>query len=573
MNTQQLRYLLYARKSSESEDRQMASIEDQINEVQKIAREKNLNIVGVYSESKSAKAPGRKAFNEMLLMIEKGKADAILCWKLNRLARNALDGGKISWLLQNDIIKHIQCYGRDYKPSDNVLMMQVELGMANQFIKDLSTDIRRGARAKAERGWQPSSTLPVGYKHHKDRKGKVFSEEIIPDEKRYPIVEKLWELMLTGNYSFAGIKRKGDEFGLVNDSQLPYALTTYHQLFQNEFYCGYFYWKNQDGEKIRYKGKHQQMVTEEEFDRVQLLTSNRKRMTRPKKYDYAYRGLLQCGECGCAITAERKLQARCTFCRCKFSCMHRDECTKCKKPISAMNNPTITDITYYRCSKRKQQCLQKYVTEKDLEKQYLKALKSIVVPKKFYDFVVDELRTLNEKETHESKTLQENLKKRKSSLKNRLDSLTLMYADGDIEKNQFLSSKESTTKEIEQLEKEITQVEHKTKQWYDIAEDYLNLATNAGTILKERDSLTKRTLLSKLGSNQLIKDQKLHFITAKPLLSIQNCYAYYKAKKPAFEPENPLDKQRDYKDLYIQNSVWWTKLRDVRTSILHNQTI
>mgnify|MGYP001627906655 CR=1 FL=1 len=569
MSSQELRYLLYARKSSESEDRQMASIEDQINEVQKIAREKNLNIVGVYSESKSAKAPGRKAFNEMLLMIERGKADAILCWKLNRLARNALDGGKISWLLQNNIIKHIQCHGRDYKPSDNVLMMQVELGMANQFIKDLSTDIRRGARAKAERGWSPSPVLPIGYIHNKNRKGKVLEEEVTIDDKRFPIVKELWKLILTGNYSIASIKRKADELGLVGESKKPYALATYHHMFRSEFYCGYFYWKNQNGKKTRYKGKHQSIVTEAEFDRLQCLIGNRNHISRPKKHDYAYRGLLQCGKCGCAITAERKFQVRCTSCRYKFSCMHRDDCPKCLTHISAMKNPTVIDVTYYHCTKKRGKCLQKSVTEKDLENQYSEALKKILIPKEFYDFATEKLKVLNETENNESRILQEKLKKRKSSLENRLNSLTLMYADGDIDKNQFLSTKENTTKEIEQLGKEILKAEHTAKAWYTIAEDYLNLAKNAGNVLKERDNLTKRSLLSKLGSNQILKDKKLCFITAKPLLSIQDSYAHYNAEKPPFEPENPLEKQGDLEGFDTQSSVLCAKLRDVRTSIIN----
>src|SRR3989344_8654721 len=91
-----IKYFLYARKSSESEDRQMASIESQIVELQKIAREYGLEVADIYSESRSAKEPGRPVFNEMLQDIQAGKANGIICWKLNRLARNPIDGGQIS---------------------------------------------------------------------------------------------------------------------------------------------------------------------------------------------------------------------------------------------------------------------------------------------------------------------------------------------------------------------------------------------------------------------------------------------------------------------------------------------
>ena len=88
MKNREVKYFLYARKSSESEDRQVNSIEDQIKEINKISKRLNLKVVGVFKESMSAKAPGRKIFNEMLMQIENGEADGILCWKLNRLARN-----------------------------------------------------------------------------------------------------------------------------------------------------------------------------------------------------------------------------------------------------------------------------------------------------------------------------------------------------------------------------------------------------------------------------------------------------------------------------------------------------
>lgn len=151
-NNDAKRYFIYARKSSESEDRQMASIDSQINELTKLAQENSLDVVQVFSESKSAKAPGRVVFADMMQRIKQGEADGIICWKLNRLARNPIDGGEVSWMLQQNIVKHIFTYGRSYYPTDNVIVMAVELGMANQFVRDLSVDAKRGLRTKAERG-------------------------------------------------------------------------------------------------------------------------------------------------------------------------------------------------------------------------------------------------------------------------------------------------------------------------------------------------------------------------------------------------------------------------------------
>ena len=108
-NSDKIRYFVYARKSSESEDKQVASIDSQVKELERLAEQYGLTVVHTFTESKSAKAPNnRPVFNEMISRLHKGEADGILCWKLDRLARNPVDGGTINWILQNSVVKHIR---------------------------------------------------------------------------------------------------------------------------------------------------------------------------------------------------------------------------------------------------------------------------------------------------------------------------------------------------------------------------------------------------------------------------------------------------------------------------------
>ncbi|HEX5429874.1 MAG TPA: recombinase family protein [Patescibacteria group bacterium] len=111
--------------------------------------------------------PGRPIFNKMLERINLGEANGIICWKLDRLARNPVDGGQVSWMLQGNAIKHIQTYGRSYLPEDNVLMMSVELGVANQFVRDLSVNVKRGLRKKVQDG-NTTGLVPTGYLNSPD---------------------------------------------------------------------------------------------------------------------------------------------------------------------------------------------------------------------------------------------------------------------------------------------------------------------------------------------------------------------------------------------------------------------
>ena len=157
-----MKYFLYARKSTDVEDKQVLSIEAQLIELRSIARKNDLEIIEEFVEKKSAKQPGRPIFGDMMARIQKGEACGIICWKIDRLARNPVDGGQVQWLLQQGVIRHIQTHDRSHYPNDNVLMMSVELGMANEYIRQLSANTARGLRQKARQGTYPG-LAPLGY--------------------------------------------------------------------------------------------------------------------------------------------------------------------------------------------------------------------------------------------------------------------------------------------------------------------------------------------------------------------------------------------------------------------------
>src|SRR3989344_1257678 len=130
-----MRYFLYARKSTDDEDKQILSIEAQLSELRALAQRVGLEVMEEFVENQSAKKPDRPIFNEMLKRIQLGEAQGIVCWKIDRLARNPVDGGQVQWLLQEGVIRHIQTHDRSHYPNDNVLMMSVELGMATEYIR------------------------------------------------------------------------------------------------------------------------------------------------------------------------------------------------------------------------------------------------------------------------------------------------------------------------------------------------------------------------------------------------------------------------------------------------------
>src|ERR1039458_3008781 len=108
MNNSNNKFFLYARKSTDVEDKQVLSIDAQINELREFAERERLGILAELIEKQSAKIPGRPIFNDMLARIEAGEADGILAWHPDRLARNSVDGGRIIYLLDTEKLKTLK---------------------------------------------------------------------------------------------------------------------------------------------------------------------------------------------------------------------------------------------------------------------------------------------------------------------------------------------------------------------------------------------------------------------------------------------------------------------------------
>jgi site-specific DNA recombinase len=508
-----IRYLAYLRKSTDSEDRQINSIADQKKEIERLASQLKLDIKGVYQESQSAKKPGRPEFTKMLTEIKKGKADGILCWKLNRLARNPVDGGEIMWLVQQGLLRSVQTPGREYKTGDNVIIMSVELGLANQFIIDLSKDVKRGMLSKAEKGWRPG-LAPIGYKN--DKGGEQGSKIIHIDEEKFPIVRKMWDLMLTGEYSVPKIiDIANNEWGLRKSSKKGEAkLHESHgyKMFSNPFYYGSYDWVGET-----YQGKHQPMITPAEFDYVQkLLGIKSKPQNRHKSLPY--RGTIRCGECGCHITTEQKL-----------------------KMIKSKN--IIRTYVYHHCTNKKIDidCQQKAITFEEINRQVLEKLDKIALPANFLDFALKILKRDNELEINDRNTLIKSQQRAFNDCQKRLDNLYGLYISRANANKELLNDDELKTqkayllKEKAEIEQQLDNLSQRADEWLELTEKTFKFAIYAKENFNNGDYETKTSILRALGSNFVLKDGKVDITLRKQYQLIENALESIKVKNPRLE--------------------------------------
>src|SRR4030042_6873696 len=319
------KFFLYARKSTDIEDKQILSIEAQITELRAFAKQNNLNVVETFIEKQSAKIPGRPIFNSMLKKIENGEANGILSWHPDRLARNSVDGGRIIYLIDCGRISGLKFPQFWFEPTpQGKCMLNIAFGQSKYYVDSLSENTKRGLRQKVRRGEYPT-LAPMGYIN--DSRTKT----IVVDKKKSSVIRKAFQLYTENNSRLEDISDFLAQNGIKSkkDNKLHRDRISY--LLSNPFYIGLFRYSGEIHE-----GKHQPVVSKKIFDKVQEVLKQRGKPRKSRKNNpKAFCGLLKCS-CGMGITAE-----------------------------------TQKGHVYYRCSKKSKtaKCAEPYIREENLDEQ------------------------------------------------------------------------------------------------------------------------------------------------------------------------------------------------------------
>ncbi|MDD2646867.1 MAG: recombinase family protein [Patescibacteria group bacterium] len=338
------KYCLYARKSTESEERQVLSIDSQIKEMFQLAEKENLEVTAVKRESHSAKEAGqRPIFNEIIEEIKQGKYNAILTWAPDRISRNAGDLGKIVDLMDAKLLIEIRTFGQKFTNNPNEKFLLMILGSQAKLENDnRSINVKRGLRTRVEMGLWPG-LAPLGYLNQKLMDKKC---QIVVDPARAPIIKKMFEKVA---YEYcSGIKLYNwlrFELNFYTRGNKPLTLSGIYRILDNSFYYGAF--EHPRGSGNWYTGKHQPIITQELFEKAKAQLK-RDQIVRENK-EFAFTKLFTCGYCGSGISAEEKWKT--------------------------LKDGSSAHYIYYGCSRAKDRnCKNKYIREEELIDELFKII-------------------------------------------------------------------------------------------------------------------------------------------------------------------------------------------------------
>lgn len=344
-----VKYCLYARKSTESEERQVLSIDSQIKEMLEMAERERLEIVTMKRESHSAKETGqRPVFNEIIDEINQGKFNGILTWAPDRISRNAGDLGKVVDLMDAGKLHEIRTFGQRFTNSPSEKFLLMILGSQAKLENDnRGVNVKRGLRTRAEMGlW--AGLAPLGYlnQYMMDKKCQVIVDPI-----RSPIIKQMFEKVAYDKWSGRKLYNwLRFELNFHTRGNKPMTLSSVYRTLDNPFYYGVF--ERPLGSGNWYTGKHTPLITKELFDKAQAQLT-RDKIVRETK-EFAFTKLFTCGYCGSGISAEEK----------------------CKQLKGGGANRYI----YYGCTRGKDRnCKNKYIREEDLITELLKILDKVSI--------------------------------------------------------------------------------------------------------------------------------------------------------------------------------------------------
>lgn len=478
-----MKYFLYCRKSTEDEGRQVLSIESQEAEAAlKFANDPTVSEIVVLKETRSAKAPGRPVFDDMMQRIERGEASGIIAWAPDRLARNSIDGGRIIYDLDHGALIDLKFATYTFENNaQGKFMLQVMFGYSKYYSDALSENVKRGNRAKLARGWRPSRA-PLGYQND------PFTKTTLPHPEHFVLVQRMFDMALMGASPKTITLTARDEWGLLTPKRkrrggTALTLSAVYKILGNPFYAGLIPWNGQI-----LPGRHDPAVSLERFEAVQARL-HRHSQRRPKHYDFPFTGLIRCGSCGLMITAETKAK------------------------------PSGRAYTYYHCTRRGlgPRCKEPSLASAMLMQQMEEFLVSIQIHPQLHRWALRALKEANKGAAAFADARILSLKKAAADIQGQIKELMRLRLRSMIDDEVF--GEERNRLEIERIR--IDRGLSEGGEGYDrfeLAETAISFSKQAVDWFQAGPDNLKRFVVEIAGSNFILTGKKLSIQAAKPFV-------------------------------------------------------
>jgi len=298
-----MRAIAYVRVSTKRQEEKELSIPAQLREIRAFARMNEWEIVDEFADkARSGRESERPQLQAMLAALRAGRADVLIVWKLDRLARNALLSKLIRRELDEHGIRLVSLKEPTGKTPQEKLITHVFEGLAEFYSDNLSQDIKRGQREVARKGFYPFSQAPIGYKRVPAKDGTATRYLLVPDEAWGSVIGRIADEYAsgrTGKQVADGLNADGLQIGTRRWTAKKIYYILKNPVYRGDTIIGARSGPPEDLEIIR--ETHEPLIDAATFDRIQAILAARTNdhsIARFETSPYLLSGLLRCGLCG-----------------------------------------------------------------------------------------------------------------------------------------------------------------------------------------------------------------------------------------------------------------------------------
>ena len=481
--------IILARVSTPEQEKTGLSIKDiQLPKLRQYALDNNIQVEPehefVFQET--AKRAFRKKFNEVVSLVKKTpELEAVIGFRVDRVTRNFRDAvamddlrneyGKELHFVDDRLVLTSKSFGRDIQDWD------MKVFLAKQHINRCQEDANNTLMAKLNAGEQYGKA-PYGYKNVEMPNGKRGAE-LVPFDAQ--VVKKIYEWYLSGTSSMETVRQR-----LQRDLGVKMHKSKVEKILDNPYYYGV-----QRSRGKLYPHIYPTLVTEDEYNQVQDIRSGRvKRKVKYVGKPYAYRGLIKCKECGCAITPE----------------YHRKK----------QKNGNVHDYVYYHCTESKGKHGASWVEEAELEKQFAQIYKQMHISEEDLKWMTDQLKDAHEGKKQFNTKQFDHYNAQLKTLQTKIENLYEDKLAGSITQEVYDKYHSKFRAQQTEYRAKLDRLQAADEDYYITASYLLELASRSYDLFIGSEIDQKREIIQLTLLNLSLDNGKLNYQMQKPFDSI-----------------------------------------------------
>lgn len=478
------KYFAYTRVSTARQGEQGVSLQEQKSEIERYSKLRGLEIVQWFEERETAAKLGRRVFADMMKRLRKGEAAGVIIHKIDRSARNLRDWADVADLTDNGIEVHFTRESLDLQSSSGRLAADVQAVVAANYVRNLREETIKGFYGRLKQGILPMPS-PLGYLDAGPGKPKTV------DPVRGPLIQEAFRLYASGRFSQRSLCREMARLGLRTKRSGLVSKNTLAGILSNTFYFGLICIRKGNQSFI---GAHEPLISRALFDQVQDVLAGRTPRTPGTRKEFQFSRLVRCKSCGRSLIAE--LQKQHVYYRC-----HTREC-----PRTSFREEVI-DRTF---------------------RQMIRKLKLHPDELPTLDQYVEEKRT----EAHRNReSIAATLDFKLSAAKERMNRLTDIYIDNEIDSDTFNQRKKTLLSERLDIENQLRELSRDPASTLARMDEIVEFVRTVYLQYESGNPAEKRQMVEIALSNRSASGKTLDFTLKSELSEV--------AKRPAGQSGGP----------------------------------